>query len=426
MALGEQERQLIQLIDMVPMLVWCLTPEGEPSYFNKRLVEWLGLDVQDLDTPGISRLAATIQTVVHPDDAVSLQEGLNRSFTTGGSFSLKYRLRRFDGVYRWIEGRAEPMRNSDGRILQWYGLCFDIEDQIRAETALRQSEHRLRQVMDAVPALIWSATPDGAASYVNKRYQDYMGLSLEDLGPPGERQKKALINGLIHPDDEPAVQRHLARCFATGEPFAVRYRQRRGDGAYRWTEGRAEPLRDQGGSIVQWYGVFTDIEDEVQAQDALRCAQDRLARATQAASLAELSASIAHEVNQPLAAVVANAHACLRWLSAVPPNIERARITSERIVRDANSASDVVNGIHALFQQSTSARSAANINDLIMEVCRLMSDEVRVGNTEVRCRTRWRTSRGSRRSRSDSTSPRQSHPQCSRSAGFDEEERSGA
>ena len=166
MALGEQERQLIQLIDMVRCLSGASRQKGEPSYFNKRLVEWLGLDVQDLDTPGISRLAATIQTVVHPDDAVSLQEGLNRSFTTGGSFSLKYRLRRFHGVYRWIEGRAEPMRNSDGRILRWYGLCFDIEDQIRAETALRQSEHRLRQVMDAVPALIWSATPDGAASYV--------------------------------------------------------------------------------------------------------------------------------------------------------------------------------------------------------------------------------------------------------------------
>jgi C4-dicarboxylate-specific signal transduction histidine kinase len=97
--------------------------------------------------------------------------------------------------------------------------------------------------------------------------------------------------------------------------------------------------------IVQWPAVVTDIEDEVSAQYASPCAQNRLAQAAQAAGLAGLSASIAYQVNQPLAAIIANAHACQRWLSADPPNIGRARISSERIVRDANSASDVVNRI---------------------------------------------------------------------------------
>jgi C4-dicarboxylate-specific signal transduction histidine kinase len=97
--------------------------------------------------------------------------------------------------------------------------------------------------------------------------------------------------------------------------------------------------------VVQWPAVATDIEGEVSAQYASPCAQNRLAQAAQAAGLAELSASIAYEVNQPLAAIVANAHACQRWLSADPPNIGRARISSERIVRDANSTSDVVNRI---------------------------------------------------------------------------------
>jgi C4-dicarboxylate-specific signal transduction histidine kinase len=124
-----------------------------------------------------------------------------------------------------------------------------------------------------------------------------------------------------------------------------------------------------------------DVGADGQALPA-RSAQDQLARATQLSSLAELSASIAHEVNQPLAAIVANAHACQRWLSADPPNIERARLTSERIIRDANAAAAVINGIRALFKQSPSARAAANINDVIMEVGRLMSDEL--GNADVR------------------------------------------
>src|SRR5262245_31983110 len=112
-------------------------------------------------------------------------------------------------------------------------------------------------------------------------------------------------------------------------------------------------MRNAEGVIVQWNVICLDIDGEVRAQEELRLAGERLARASQAASLAELSASIAHEVNQPLAAVVANSHACLRWLSADPPKPERAKITAERIIRDAKSAADVVSRIRALFKQST-------------------------------------------------------------------------
>jgi PAS domain S-box-containing protein len=118
---------------------------------------------------------------------------------------------------------------------------------------------------------------------------------------------------------------------------------------------------------------------EAQAREAqmeLRRSSDKLAQATQAASLAELSASIAHEVNQPLAAIVANSHACHRWLSATPPNIERAKVTAERITRDANSAADVVSRIRALFSRSLNVRSCEDINGLISGVCRLMADEI--------------------------------------------------
>jgi len=145
---------------------------------------------------------------------------------------------------------------------------------------------------------------------------------------------------------------------------------------YRWMSGCAEPLRDQSGRIVQWFGLCHDIDDQMHTEDALRRASDRLAQATRAASLAELSASIAHEVNQPLAAIVANSHACHRWLSAEPPNVDRAKITAERIIRDANSAADVVSRIRALFRQAPQARPSEDVNRVICEVCRLMADEV--------------------------------------------------
>src|SRR5262245_54405834 len=121
--------------------------------------------------------------------------------------------------------------------------------------------------------------------------------------------------------------------------------------------------------------IGTPERERTRMQSTLREAQDKLARATQAASLAELSASVAHEVNQPLAAVVANAHACQRWLAAEPPNLERAQKTVERIIRDANAAADVVSRIRALFRQSTDARVFAALEGAIAEVRNLMADE---------------------------------------------------
>jgi PAS domain S-box-containing protein len=365
-----RERELSQLVDMVPSHIWRLTPDGDPVFFNKRMVDFLGFDIADTDKPGRSRLDAIIEAV-HPSDASAFRDVLNRCFATGETFDLRYRLRRADGVYRWMSSRAEPMRDQDGRIVQWYGLCHDIEDQVHAEEALRRSERQLQQLIDTVPALIWCMTPDGIPCYLNKRVTEVTGVSLKDLvAPDGSRSLT-----IIHPDDRDAVDHAVARSFETGASFVGRYRQRRADGPHRWVESRAEPLRDDSGNIVQWYGVTVDIHDLVTAQEALRQASDKLARATQAASLAELSASIAHEVNQPLAAIVANSHACYRWLSAEPSNVDRAKITVERIIRDANSAADVVSRIRALFRQSVETRTSTALPSVITEARNLMAEE---------------------------------------------------
>jgi C4-dicarboxylate-specific signal transduction histidine kinase len=133
-------------------------------------------------------------------------------------------------------------------------------------------------------------------------------------------------------------------------------------------------MRDAHGLIVQWNVICLDIDGEMRVQEDLRLSQERLARASQAASLAELSASIAHEVNQPLAAVVLNSQACQRWLTAAPPNLERAQTTIERIIRDANAAADVVSRIRALFTQAAEPRTRTSIGDLIGDVERLLAD----------------------------------------------------
>lgn len=510
-ALRDRERELSLLVDMVPSHVWRLTPEGEPTFFNKRMVDFLGLNVADTDRPGMSRLTAMIDAALHPDDAAAFRDALTSCLASGETFAMRYRLRRADGIYRWMSSRAEPMRDHAGRILHWYGLCHDIDDQVRAEDALRASKQQLEQMIDAVPVNILSFSAAGKLTYASRRYSDkvgsplshiedfdalardvahpedfpamfrkasngfatgqpfvnrfrrrekdgvyrwiearaqplrdangaivqwyiasidiedemraqealrerertlrqlvetlpamidcaapngepiyrsqklreFLGYELEELDSEGKSRLQATLDAGVHPDDLAGVKEHYARSLSTGEPYARRHRLRRSDGEYRWVETRAAPMRSPEGAIVQWNVICLDIDGEVRAQIELRSAQEKMARASQAASLAELSASIAHEVNQPLAAIVATSHACRRWLSADPPNLERAGITLDRIIRDANSASDVVSRIRALFSQASKTRTQVDMAEVIGEVCLLLADDLAARNTQV-------------------------------------------
>jgi PAS domain S-box-containing protein len=187
---------------------------------------------------------------------------------------------------------------------------------------------------------------------------------------------------IVHPDDRDAVYARLGQCREAGESFAMRYRQRRSDGVYRWIEHRSEPFYDKNGALAQWYGVNLDVDDEVKAQEGLRLADERLARASRAASLSELSVSIAHELNQPLQAMVSNANAFERWLAAEPPNFERARKTAEWIIRDAEAAGEVIGRTRALFSQTEHRRELVNVNGVIADVCELLAD--RLTSSQIR------------------------------------------
>jgi PAS domain S-box-containing protein len=378
-ALRDRERELSQLVNMVPVLIRRLTPEGEPTFFNKRLMDFFGLgNVADLDKPSMSRLAAAIQTLVHRDDSTSLLETARRCFAAGEPFSMRYRMLRADGAYRWVDTRAEPLRNESDAIVQWYVVSLDIDDEMRAQEALRRSERELLQLVNMVPVYIRRLTPEGEPTFFNKRLTDFIGVDLADIGTPGTSRLGPAIEDFVHPDEAGKLLAAVRHSLATSEGYAMKYRMRRADGVYRWIETRAEPVRNQDGTIAQWYSISIDVDDQVraqQAEEALRQASDKLAKATQAASLAELSASIAHEVNQPLAAIVANSHACQRWLENDPPNLERAQLIVNRVIRDANSAAEVVSRIRALFRQAVAPRNATALASIVTEARNLMAEE---------------------------------------------------
>ncbi len=253
----------------------------------------------------------------------------------------------------------------------------EYDQQMRVEDDFRASEQSLRLLVDTVPGFISITTPEGVLEQVNRQVLDYFGRTFEEL-------KRWGTSDAVHPDDLPRTIAAWKYSVTSGVPFDGEHRLRRADGAYRWFQARAQPLRDSKGRIVRWYMLMTDIDERKQSearlqsfQEALRNSQRKLSAAMQVATVGELSASIAHEINQPLVAVVASAYACQSWLSANPPDVERALATIERIIRDGAAAADVVLKIRALFKQAVPSVRALDVNSIIAEVVTLMADEIR-------------------------------------------------
>ncbi|QRM38763.1 PAS domain-containing protein [Rhizobium rhizogenes] len=369
-ALKSSKRQLEQMIDTLPINILSFAPSRRMTYASKRYLDNVGSP-----TPDIENFDTLARDLAHPEDFPTMFQRAMNGFATGQPFVNRFRRRTRNGTYRWIEARAQPLLNADGAIVQWYIISIDIEDEMQAQEALRERERFLWQLVETLPAMIDCAAPNGEPVYRSQQLREFLGYDLEELDGAGKSRLNGTLDAGVHPEDLAGVKEQYALCLSTGEPYARRHRLRRFDGEYRWVETRAAPMRNDEDAIVQWNVICLDIDGEVRMQEELRLAQERLARASQAASLAELSASIAHEVNQPLAAIVANSHACYRWLSAEPVNVERAKITTERVIRDANSAAEVVSRIRALFKQSVENRANLALSGVIAEACNLVAGE---------------------------------------------------
>jgi PAS domain S-box-containing protein len=371
------ERELQTTLDTIPALVVSSWPEGKIDFMNAHWRE-RGFANEDLLSAREDLGNPTLK-LIHPDDRTRFREAWLRSVMTGEPYQIEMRLRRSDGEYRWYLSRTVTLRDEEGAVVKRYSTAIDIDDRKKAEEALAARERELQHIVDAVPAPIWVVTADGEPTYISKKLVEWYGLDVDDLERVEGSKVRGAIRARVHPDDASAVEANMIHAFKTGQPFAMRYRHLRHDGLSRWVHGRVEPSRDENGGILNWYGVAIDIDDEKRAQDALLAAQDKLSRAAQLATLAELSASIAHEVNQPLAAVITNSHACLQWLSSSPPNVERARLAAHRIVRDANAAAGVISRTRELFTQSALSRTPTDLNEVIDEAHELLADKILAG-----------------------------------------------
>jgi len=494
--LRASEQSLRQIVDNIPGLISTLGPNGETKLINGKILEYFGKTLDELKNWKLS-------DAIHPDDLPRIIVLHTRSIKQGVPFGSEYRLRRVDGVYRWFQFRAEPVRDTTGALSGWYVLATDIHDRKQAEEALQASERNFASIINTIPTLAWSARPDGYCDFLSQGWLDFTGLS-------PERTQGWGWSSAIHPDDRDKLVQYWQSAVASGMPADTEARLRRSDGAYRWTLIRANPWRDESGAIIKWYGTNTDIDDrkraeeQVQrseallaeaqhltrvgsftwcvstgeirwseqlyrifgfepgtpvtaalvsecihpndrsitadaiarardatsdlenehrivmrdgsikhlhfiahathdhegrleyigavqdvtqrhlAEEALARARTELAQVARITSLGMLTASIAHEVNQPLSGIVMNASTCLRMLDSDPPNIEGARETARRTIRDGNRASEVITRLRALFKRKHVSGEWVDLNDATREVIALSLTELQSNRIIVR------------------------------------------
>jgi PAS domain S-box-containing protein len=259
------EPELRLLVEAIPALVWRAGPEGNIEYVNKRVLDYLGAPLDEIIGWGW-------MDKIHPDDVAFKVRTWLENLESGNSHDAVCRFRRADGRYRWFEVRGEPLRASNGTVLSWYGVLIDIDDRRNAEEALRESEYKLRQIIETVPSLLWSLGPDGEQTQLNQRALDYIGVRFEELLHLGWIK-------FLHPDDLSETANAFYHAIHTGTSYQAVHRLRRVDGEYRWHHARGEPLRDRQGRVVQWYGLTVDIDEGKRAEDGLRRSEAYLAEA---------------------------------------------------------------------------------------------------------------------------------------------------
>jgi PAS domain S-box-containing protein len=340
------------------------------SFFNKPWLEFTGRSIEQ-------ELGNGWAEGVHQDDLERCVHVYGSAFEARQSFVMQYRLRRYDGEYRWVSDQGVPRYDTHGTFAGYIGSCVDVTELVNKDRALRESEERMRVATEAVNLGIWEWDLSKDEIWATNARRALLGLPAS-----GTIALEDFISRL-HPDDRGRVQRTMDDAIHTGEDFDSEYRLILPDGIVRWMSTRGSVHFDDSRKPARLLGISIDITERKQAD--LDAQQDRaeLSHLSRVALIGEMSASIAHELNQPLAGILSNAAAGQRFIEQGDVDLGEMRELLGDIIADGRRASDVMRGIREMVKKGQVARRPVDLNEVVMEAVRMVSPDAVLRSCQV-------------------------------------------
>jgi PAS domain S-box-containing protein len=362
--LRAREANLRQIVDSIPGLICTMSPAGKIEQLNQPLLEYFGKTPEELK-------GWSMTDAVHPDDLPEVIQAYTYSVTSGIAYDIEHRCRRVDGVYRWFQVRALPVRGAEGNISGWYVLLTDIDDRKRAEEEFKRSEARYRVVVETASDAVISIDESGAIILANPATKRIFGHNPEELiGKP----LTVLMPGAMRELHDAGLKRYL-------ETGAKHLNWQGTEMTALRANGEEFPAEVSFGEMISdqrrvFTGFIRDISEKKRAEEELHNTHEELSRMMRVMTIGQLTASIAHEVSQPLSGILTNASTCLRMLKSDPPNVDGALETAQRTIRDAKRASEVITRLRTLFSKKQIEVEPLDLNEVAREVIALLSGEL--------------------------------------------------
>src|SRR5437868_2416874 len=308
---------------------------------------------------------------IHPHDRGPTVGDLERAMAAGTGVEAHFRVVLPEGTTRYMYGIGHPLVKPSGETVEFVGSVMDVTAAKQSEEALRRSESYLAeaQKLTHTGSWVWDVAKRRAL-HISEEWYCIYGFDPEQGMLTWEQREER-----IHPDDRARQRQAIERAINEKSDYDIEYRILLPDGSIRHLHSVGHPVLDAAGNLVQFVGSSTDITERRQAEEALRQARADLARISRITTMGELTASLAHEVNQPIAAAVTDANTCMRWLTRDQPNLEEAREAASRVAKDATRAADMIRRIRLLFNKGSPQRELVDINEVVREMVVLLRSE---------------------------------------------------
>jgi len=356
-SLHDSERRFRDMADNAPVMIWITGVDGGCVYVNKGWLDFTGRGMSQERGDGWSQ-------GVHPDDWSRCFTAYRTNFDARLEFEMDYRLRRHDGVYRWMLARGVPRYDDGGEFLGFIGSCLDVTDRRRSELELRQSEERYRAVVDAQTELVCRFSPDMTLTFVNEAYCRHLAKQRHVL-------LGSKLTAYMPADARELLSRGVAQALSGAGAGEWECEVTYPDGSRGWQHWTCRTIDGGREAPAELQAFGHDITDRKRAEQAHR----QLAHTARLAAVGELTALVAHEVNQPLCAILSNAEAAETLLSRDNPPLDLIREIIVDIRNDDLRADEIIRGIRSLVGRRDIRILPLDLNKTITHVLRLVSGD---------------------------------------------------